>query len=359
MEARSRHASSAGPLPSRPATVAFAGVFAACLLAFLGLGRVLPVLPRYVTGPIGSTDVAVGLVTGAFAFTAVVCRPLGRPARRRARSAARRDRPARCSRRSPARCTSCRSGFPGSCWRGSSSGSGEGLVFTAGAAWTVDLAPRGDAGARDRPVRADDLDRADRRAADRRGSAPGGGLRRGVGVRRGGAPGRGGRRACAAGLAAPRRRPSRAPWVAREAVRPGMSLSLAAFGQAAFAGFIVLHLERRGIGHGAAVFTAFGAAVVGARVIAGRLPDVDRPPEERGRRGRLRGMRPGDHRARARAAGRHGRRCGHGLRVLRAVPLARPDRGQRAPATRGGARRWARSPRSSTSGWGWAGRWRA
>src|SRR5436190_6798537 len=62
---------------ARPETVAFAGVFAACLLAFLGLGTVLPVLPRYVRGPIGSTDVAVGIVTGAFAFTAIVCRPLG------------------------------------------------------------------------------------------------------------------------------------------------------------------------------------------------------------------------------------------------------------------------------------------
>jgi predicted MFS family arabinose efflux permease len=69
----------------------------------------------------------------------------------------------------------------------------------------------------------------------------------------------------------------RGPWVAREALRPGLSLSLAAFGQAAFAGFIVLHLEARGLGHGAAVFTAFGAAVVGARVLAGRLPDAVGP----------------------------------------------------------------------------------
>jgi nitrate/nitrite transporter NarK len=58
-------------------SLGFAGVFVACLLAFLALGSVLPVLPRYVRGPIGSTDLAVGLVTGAFAFTAVVCRPLG------------------------------------------------------------------------------------------------------------------------------------------------------------------------------------------------------------------------------------------------------------------------------------------
>src|SRR2546430_15205810 len=60
----------------RPARTAFIGVFVAALLAFLGLGAVLPVLPQYVKGPIGAGDVAVGLVTGAFAFTAVLCRPL-------------------------------------------------------------------------------------------------------------------------------------------------------------------------------------------------------------------------------------------------------------------------------------------
>src|SRR2546430_14957141 len=60
----------------RPERSAFVGVFVAALLAFLGLGAVLPVLPQYVKGPIGAGDVAVGLVTRAFAFTAVLCRPL-------------------------------------------------------------------------------------------------------------------------------------------------------------------------------------------------------------------------------------------------------------------------------------------
>jgi len=36
-------------------------------------------------------------------------------------------------------------------------------------------------------------------------------------------------------------------------------------------------LERRGIGHGAAVFTAFASAVVATRLLAGRLPDVVGP----------------------------------------------------------------------------------
>ena len=60
-----------------PNRSAFAGVFAATLLCFLAVGAVLPVLPRYVTGPLGAGDLAVGIVTGAFAFTAVIGRPIG------------------------------------------------------------------------------------------------------------------------------------------------------------------------------------------------------------------------------------------------------------------------------------------
>jgi MFS family permease len=39
------------------------------------------------------------------------------------------------------------------------------------------------------------------------------------------------------------------------------------------AAFIVLHLDQRDIGHGAAVFTAFAASVVAMRVLGGWLPD--------------------------------------------------------------------------------------
>jgi MFS family permease len=60
-----------------PPLRAFAAVFGATLLAFVAVGAVLPVLPAYVKGPIGAGDVAVGVVVGAFAFSAVVGRPLG------------------------------------------------------------------------------------------------------------------------------------------------------------------------------------------------------------------------------------------------------------------------------------------
>ena len=67
--------------------------------------------------------------------------------------------------------------------------------------------------------------------------------------------------------------PQRTPLVPPEVLRPGLSLALANVGYAALAGFIVLDLDRLGIGHGAGVFTAFAAAVVGTRLLLGRLPD--------------------------------------------------------------------------------------
>src|SRR5215218_7428279 len=71
---------------SRPRRAAFAGVFAVTFIAFLAVGTVLPVLPRYVKDELGAGDVAVGFVMGAFAFTAVIVRPLaGRMADTRAR----------------------------------------------------------------------------------------------------------------------------------------------------------------------------------------------------------------------------------------------------------------------------------
>jgi hypothetical protein len=47
-------------LPQRPAMRASVQVWAATLLGFLSVGAVLPVLPRYVKGPVGAGDVSVG-----------------------------------------------------------------------------------------------------------------------------------------------------------------------------------------------------------------------------------------------------------------------------------------------------------
>ena len=70
----------------RSQQLAFLGVFVSGLLCITGIGAALPALPRYVTGPIGAGDVAVGVVIGAFAAGAVLGRPFaGRAADARGR----------------------------------------------------------------------------------------------------------------------------------------------------------------------------------------------------------------------------------------------------------------------------------
>jgi predicted MFS family arabinose efflux permease len=68
-------------------------------------------------------------------------------------------------------------------------------------------------------------------------------------------------------------REARGPLLATESVRPGLALALASVGYAAVAGFVVLHLDARGIGHGPTVFAAFAAMVVITRLLGGDLPD--------------------------------------------------------------------------------------
>jgi MFS family permease len=56
-------------------------------------------------------------------------------------------------------------------------------------------------------------------------------------------------------------------------VRPGAALALGSIGYATVAAFVVLHLDARGVGHGATVFGAFATMVVLTRLVAGDLPD--------------------------------------------------------------------------------------
>ena len=258
----------------RPALAAFIGVFAATFLAFLAVGGVLPVLPRYVRGPIGAGDLAVGIVVGAFAFTAVIGRPIGgRLSDTRGRRAI---VIAGCSSaRRPERCTSCRRAWRVSCSRGWCWACGDGWVFTAGATWIVDLAP---------PARRG-------QAIGLFGLAIWGGLSIGpilgqaildaasydwvfafaaitpllgaaVALRVPDSP------------VAPVPRERGESLIPRAVVAPGAALALANIGYGTVAGFVVLHLSHRGVGHGATVFTAFAASVVLARLVAGRIPDT-------------------------------------------------------------------------------------
>jgi MFS family permease len=261
----------AAPPAARPG-VAFAGVFAVTFAGLVAVGAVLPVLPRYVHGPLDSGDVAVGIVVGSYAVTGLLLRPVaGRFADRRGR------RPTVLL----GSAIVAVSGFlyllplgvPGLIGARLLLGAGEGAVFTAGSAWIVDIAPPNRRG----------------RVIGLYGLAVWAGLSVGplvgelllnasgydaVWIFAGAAP--------LIGALIALRLPDtfrpvghveQHPLIAREAIRPGTALALASLGYATVASFVVLHLDARGVGHGATVFGAFATMVVLTRLIGGDLPD--------------------------------------------------------------------------------------
>ena len=257
----------------RSPIAAFAGIFIVTMLGLLAVGATLPVLPRYVKGPIGSTDLAVGVVSGAFAVTGLAFRPLaGHLADARGRRltvviGSLLSAVAGLLYFIPA-------GVPGLIVARLFLGAGEGMVFTAGSTWVVDLAP---------PERRG-------RLIGLYGLAIWSGLSLGppigelllrassfemVWAFAAGSPLLG---AVLATRIPEGFRPrtgagARGPLISREAVRPGLALSLGVVGFAAIAAFLVLHLENRGIGHGAETFAAFAATVILVRLLGGDLPD--------------------------------------------------------------------------------------
>ena len=256
-----------------PERAAFAGIFIVTLLGLLSIGATLPVLPRYVKGPLDSGDVAVGIVTGSFAVTGLAVRPIaGRLADARGR------RPAVLLGAAlsviAAALYFLPAGIPGLVVSRFFLGAGEGLIYTAGSAWVVDLAPD-----------------------ERRGQIIGwyglaiwGGLSLGPPIGELLLQAASYEVVWAFALAAPllgalialripesfrpgAEHSASGPLIAREAIRPGLAFSCGTVGFAAVSAFIVLHLEARGIGSGTLAFTAFAATVVGVRLVGGGLPD--------------------------------------------------------------------------------------
>jgi MFS family permease len=250
----------------------FAGVFAVTFCGLVGVGSVLPVLPRYIHGPIGAGDIAVGIVIGTYAVTGLLLRPVA-------------GRFADTTGRKPTVLIGAMLvalsgllylpalGIAGLIVARLILGAGEGAVYTAGSAWIVDLAPEERRG----------------RVLGLYGLAVWGGLSVGpllgeVLLNAGGydlvwivaaaLPVLGALIALAAHdpfVPLPHAEPH--PLIAPEAVGPGFAVGLASFGYAAVATFIVLHLEARGVGHGATVFAAFAAMIVLTRLVFGDLPD--------------------------------------------------------------------------------------
>jgi len=260
------------PPVSRPG-LAFAGLFAVTFSGLVAVGAVLPVLPRYVHGPLDAGNIAVGVVIGSYAITGLLLRPVaGRLADHRGRK--------------PTVLLGsvlvAMAGFlyllplgvGGLIGARLLLGAGEGTVFTAGSAWIVDIAP---------PERRG-------RVIGLYGLAVWAGLSIGpligelllhasgytlVWIFAGAAP--------LVGALIASRLPDpfhpkpgedeHHPLIAREAVQPGTALALGSLGYATVASFVVLHLEQRGVGHGAVVFGVFATMVVLTRLVGGDLPD--------------------------------------------------------------------------------------
>jgi MFS family permease len=263
---------------SRPAVprpgVAFAGVFIVTFCGLVAVGAVLPVLPRFVHGPLDAGNVAVGLVIGSYAITGLLLRPFaGRLADQRGR------KPAVLLGSSLVAVGGFMYLLPlgvlGLVAARLVLGAGEGAVFTAGSAWIVDLAPVERRG----------------RVIGLYGLAVWSGLSIGpligelilhasgytmVWLFAGVAP-------LIGALVAtrlpdpfhpvPAAEDEHHALIEREAVRPGIALALGSIGYATVAAFVVLHLDARGVGHGATVFGAFATMVVLTRLIGGDLPD--------------------------------------------------------------------------------------
>jgi MFS family permease len=257
---------------SHSAWASFAGIFIVTNLGLLAVGATLAVLPHYVKDNLNGSDLEVGIVSGAFAFTGIVCRPIaGNLADTRGRKptviiGALLAAVAGALYFVPA-------GILGLIVARLFLGAGEGTVFTAGSAWNVDMAPEENRG----------------RMIGLYGLAIWTGLTLGppIGVLLQDAGGfhlvwafAAGAPLLGAAIAArlpedyePSEASRSGPFISREALGPGVTFALSVFGFAAVSAFIVLSLDERGIGHGPEVFSVFAATVVATRLLAGGLPD--------------------------------------------------------------------------------------
>lgn len=248
----------------------FISIFGGLFCSYLALSSVIPVLPTYVRDAFHADNFAVGLVVTATALTAVITRPIAGTLA---------DRHGYRFIMQVGALLVALGGFLYMLPLNLFSlvavrlllGIGEGAVFTAGAAWTVSLAP-----------------------GNRRGQLIGlygvsmwGGIT--LGTLAGAALQSLGYSnvwlfaaiAPLVGLAlistapAPQlpATPARHGLLLRPAMLPGLSLSLAAAGYAGLAAFVVLHLRARGIENGVVALTAYSAVYAATRLFIGHLPD--------------------------------------------------------------------------------------
>jgi MFS family permease len=261
------------PLEERNQTprLALAGVFGGLFFGYMGLTSVIPVLPSFVRDRFGASNFGVGLVITGTALTALLVRPV---------AGALADRHGhRLVMQAGALIVAVGGalyflpvGLTGLVLVRLLLGVGEASLFTAGAVWTVSLAPH-----------------------NRRGQLIGlygvsmwGGISVGtflgallvhVGY---GAVWSFSVVAPLVGLvlisavpapAQPARRGGGSGLLLRPALLPGIGLALGAAGYAGLAAFVVLHLDARGISSGVVVLSCFSAVYAATRLFIGHLPD--------------------------------------------------------------------------------------
>ena len=289
--------------PKRSGSGASYALFVATLINVLGIGAVIPVLPLFVKGPIGGGDVADGLVIGAFSVTGILMRPIaGRIADKRGRKLVHISGIAIAA--LGAALIFVPAGVTGLIISRLLVGIGEGWVYTAGIAWIIDLAPTE---GRARVVGLFGLSvwggitigavlgslilssagydavwafaviapltaliiaipiptvKATKQSASEElaeAELVGGELEA--------------KPTPSAAVIASRNQRGLLRLVPSSVLRPGTALGMIALAYGSFMSFVVLLLDHEGIGHGAAVFTAFVASFVITRLLLSSVTD--------------------------------------------------------------------------------------
>jgi MFS family permease len=295
--------------------LALVGIFGGLFAGYLGLTSVIPVLPGFVRNHLGAPDIVVGLAITATSLTALLTRPLaGRLADRRGRKGVMRLGALIVG--AGGLLYFAPLGVAGLIGVRLVLGVGEASLFTAGAAWTVSLAPhqrRGQliglygvsmwggislgtlcgatlqhagypavwafsalvpliglllislvpAPEQPRPPQASQV--ASAGGASQAGSAGQAGQT--------GSAGQAGQTGSASKPGATGKPRLLATLLPRPVILPGTALTFGAAGYAGLASFIVLFLKSRGIGSGVLVLSEFSAVYAGTRLFIGHFPD--------------------------------------------------------------------------------------
>jgi MFS family permease len=251
--------------------LALIGIFGGLFAGYVGLTSAIPVLPGFVRDQHAASNFMVGLIVTLTALTALLIRPIaGGLADRHGHRQVMQVGAIIIAVGGVLYLLPL--GLTGLIFIRLLLGIGEAALFTAGAVWTVSLAPH-----------------------NRRGQLIGlygvsmwGGISAGTFL--GAVLQHFGYNAvwifnAAAGLVAfglissvrqgaqPARSGKRMGLTLRPALTPGIALMLASAGYAGLAAFVVLHLRARGIDSGVVVLGAFSAVYAGTRLFIGHLPD--------------------------------------------------------------------------------------